>query len=301
MGRKEAVAFARQGETLRLMGTQKEDEEGGQKLFEDATSLFERAIDADSTYAWAWAHLGATLSYQGGMCKRRTTEKLDLYSQAEDRFKRATELNSSYTWAWAQRGQNYCWWGIYYKEEDRGQQAIEFVENSAINECFNKAIGLDPTYVWALAKRSFAYRILGLFKGEDSQQEQPNYDLAVADLEKVIKLNHNYAWALAMLAVVHRQKARAYDSFSRVDKARDEWIKVYDNLEKAVKIYPDIFKPPKQLEIGYMFLPKQGSSLEFPENASKYQYYTMAGYKAYKEGYLAAEEDINTALKALAE
>jgi hypothetical protein len=304
--RKEAVAFARQGETYRLMGMQKQDVSRAGVLFEYAAKAFEKATEADNEYAWAWAHWGATLSYQGGINKERDDEQKIKYMDADEKFKKATSLNKQYAWAWAHQGQNYCWLAIYTDQENRKRDATDYLEKYAIN-AFNTAIHIDGKYAWALAKRGFAYRFLGLLKGEDSKTEHTNFDLAVRDLEEATKQNINpkYAWAFATLAVVYRQKARAYDNVEPL-KSKECWEKVYDNLEMAVKLYPDVFKPPQMLNLGGPFLPPIEDFDSFDkyiasEKTEKYQLYTKAMAKVYTDGYLAAKDDIEGALKAFEE
>ncbi len=84
MGRKEAISQAREGENLRLMARYNQDEyieDNIFKILNDAAQYFEKATEADSTYAWAWAHWGATLSYLGGIQKRLNPSKSEFYNE----------------------------------------------------------------------------------------------------------------------------------------------------------------------------------------------------------------------------
>lgn len=317
--RKEAVALARQGETLRLMGINGQDVQNSKIFFDKAEKAFEKATDiehGDGEYAWAWAHWGSTLSYLGGMMKKGELDKPSKYEEAQAKFLKAIELNNQYAWAFAHMGQNYCWWGINLMEHGRSE-GLDYLK-TAINDCFKTAITIEPTYAWAHAKMAFAYRFLAVEDGEDTKETQANYDEAVSCLGKAIEQNQEYAWAYAYLAVIHRQKARAYKNVSKqvtdlnrkltlMEKQSAEWEKVYDNLEKAVKIYPAVFEPPKFLDIGCLNLepvrnqPSTSETFENPsEKDNKYTLYAKAVSKVHKEGYLAAEADIDKVLAAFA-
>lgn len=318
--RKNAVALARQGETFRLMGINGQDVQNSKRFFNDAEKAFEKATDidhGDGEYAWAWAHWGSTLSYLGGMINRGDSSKPRKYEQAQAKFLKAIELNNQYAWAFAHMGQNYCWWAINLIEHGKSEEGSDYL-NKAIIDCFKTAIKIDPTYAWAHAKMAVAYRILAAEDGEDTKETQANYDEAVSCLGKAIEQNQEYAWAYAYRAVIHRQKARAYGSVSKqvtdlnrkltlIENQSAEWEKVYANLEEAIKIYPAVFEPPKFLDIGYLNLepvrnkPSTSETWENPsEKDNKYTLYAKAVSKVYREGYLAAEADIDKVLAAFA-
>ena len=316
--RKEAVALARQGETLRLMGINGQDVQNSKKFFDKAASAFENATKADDTYAWAWAHWGLTLSYQGGILNKSDSCKEKMYELAEAKFQEAIKRNNQYAWALAHMGQNYCWWAINLIEHGQQGTGLEYLETKAIDNSFRTAITIDPKYAWAYAKMAVAFRILALLNAEDTKETQDNYDNAVKLLEEAIKQNQEYSWAHAYLAVIHRQKARAYSYVSKqvtdpkhkltlMENQSAEWEKVYANIEEAVKIYPAVFGPPKMLDIGFLNPepvrnpPSISEPFENPsEKDDKYTLYAKAVSKVYREGYLAAEADIDKVLAIFA-
>ncbi|MBP0021739.1 MAG: hypothetical protein J7647_29815 [Cyanobacteria bacterium SBLK] len=345
--RKRAMALAKEGETLRLMATQNQDVSvtmlkdflyRALDCFDDATRFVEKKqidlnneiLGAESTppvlvpnYPWALAHWGATASYLGATMDKRNSY---YYRIAEEKFQAACALKPRYAWAWANRGQNLCWWGIRLSENDRTNEAISKIENEAKSH-LDKAISYDEKYTWAFVRRAIVHRMLGLLKGEDSAVNHPHFDDAINDLENAIKLNYQYASAYGYLAVLHRQKARAYDAaairdlqedLSNKNKnnesealdytklAKEEWKKVYNSVEQATKIDPRVFLPPKMLKIGYMYLPAQGGTTPtFLEESAlsednKYTRYTAAALKAHIGGDLAAKEDIDRVLAEFA-
>lgn len=208
-----ALDHAYQGEIYRMMGIQGQVQDS-KRPFEDAISEFNKAIEADENYAWAYAHRGAAYFQLALLAKADCVE----YNNALDDFNKAISLNATYSWAYAQKGETYRWLGIKYFSSS----SIKEFENAI--EAFNKAIELAPDYAWAYAHRAAARRFL--FQTNDGPPPNLIQD-SITDLNKAIELNSNYAWAYAYRAV-----------FYRLNSSSD---KAYENLEEASRLNPEVF------------------------------------------------------------
>ncbi|MEG4294786.1 hypothetical protein Q5692_39170 [Microcoleus sp. C2C3] len=150
MGRKEAISKAREGENLRLMARYNQDEyieENISEILNKAAQYFKEATEADSTYAWAWAHWGATLSYLGGSFKRLNPSKSKFYKDADTKFAQAIKCNPNYAWALAHRGENKIWWAIEQKTRGIDRDANSFLMEA--EQYLNTALEIDTNYTWA--------------------------------------------------------------------------------------------------------------------------------------------------------
>ncbi len=312
MGRKEAIAKAREGESFRLLARYNQDEfikDNIDSLLERAGRYFEEAIQEDDNYAWAWSHWGATLSYRGGTLKRLNDQKFEYYQQADEKFDQALQRNPNYAWALAHRGENNTWWAIAERPRN-DQQKVKILLSNA-KTYLDKAIDIDPSYTWAFARRGSVYRFLGHLKGEDTTPEQPNYDEAIKDFSRAIELNNKYAWAIAFRAAIHRQKARALEINGNQAGALEQWKLTYLDIEKSLKTYINVFKRPTVLDIGEVFLPPSASflaaNLNRPTltanlNPSPSERYARLAHRVYEEGYEKINpEEINQVLTAIAE
>lgn len=308
MGRKEAIFKAREGENLRLMARNNEDEYIGENIshiLDDAAKYFKEATEEDSTYAWAWAHWGATLTYSGGSLKRLDPSRSKFYQDADTKFDQAIQCNPNYAWALAHRGENKIWWAI--EQKTRGIDSDVYRLLTEAQKHLNKAIEIDTNYTWAYARRGFVYRFLGLLNGEDGAghgtKQQPYYDLAIADFSSAIQRNDKYAWARAFRAVVHRQKARALQDAGLTENARQEWESTYQDIDFSLKTYAKVFKRPKVLDLGFLFLPPSGSLIQINSvDESPVAQYTKLALRVHKEGYEAIKkEDIDKVLAAISE
>ncbi|MGA9380295.1 MAG: hypothetical protein WBV73_16140 [Phormidium sp.] len=329
--------YAQQGETYRLMATncQTPSEpqmvfQRAQELLKEALQAFNLAIDSNEKYAWAYAHRGATYRLLGSMTNF-IPQAEENYGKADEDFKKAIELNSKYAWAYAQQGENYCCWALDLVDL-KGSYVEKVKENlkTAI-KAFDKAIEINQNYAWAYAHRGMAYRFCGhglIRVGDDCiSSEQPNFDRAIADLEKAIKLNKKYAWAYAYKATVHREKAFAYkykqddkgeSDANLIQKEQEQWKLAFDNVQKAISIFPGIFDKPLlrhnsvlfnyeySEEIGtempetrlFLFQPPPLTS-GFQDNMpNKYELYARAISKVYTQGVDAAQEEIKAARDA---
>ncbi|MBD2180920.1 hypothetical protein H6S82_25695 [Planktothrix sp. FACHB-1355] len=291
MGRKEAISKAREGENLRLMARYNQDEyieDNINQILNDAAQYFKEATTEDSTYAWAWAHWGVTLSYLGGIEKRLNPSKSNFYNEADSKYENAIQCNPNYAWALAHRGENKIWWAI--DQKTRGIDKNVKILLTDAEQYLNQAIEIDANYTWAYVRRGFVYRFLGLLNGEDGggqgTQQQPYYDRAIQDFNSAIQGNDKYAWARAFRAVVHRQKARALQDAGLIEEARREWELTYQDVETALKTYAKVFKRPKVLDLGFLFLPPYENPREthsFDESPSGQ--YAQLALHAYEEGY----------------
>ncbi|MBP0016188.1 MAG: hypothetical protein J7647_01370 [Cyanobacteria bacterium SBLK] len=314
--RKKAIALARQGETWRLMVAQHQliNKRELLELLGDAEDIFEKATEADNTYAWAWAHLAATQTYIGGTKNKNNVRH---YEDADKNYNTAITLRGNYSWALAHRGQNQVWWELRKLQKTTTPDlvmAAKKIKEVAIDQYFERAIGLDPNYKWALVRMAIAYRIAGLLKSEDSTLPESYHNEALKLLNRVIdfrvqrkKITPNYAIAYAYLAVVHRQQARQYKTKGLFEEATESWEQVYNNLDEAIILNPEVFYPPKLLRIGFVYdrpiLQDAGDAPELiadtPTDASEpniYECYEMAVAKARREGHVAAQRDIDRVL-----
>lgn len=308
MERKEAIALAREGENFRQMAryNQNESRDSISNMLKKAEECFKRATDKDTTYVWAWAHWGATLSYKGGITDLSSNDKLDYYQQADSIFERATNKsqggNENYAWAWAHRGENSCWLSLLsmaYRE--KFPEARKNLENAELY--LKKATSIDENYTWAYARMGVLYRLLGHLEGEDGSgegtQKQPNYDLAVENFSKAIKLNTNYSWAYVYRAVVHRQKARALQDSGCHEEALKEWNLTYNDIEYSLREYVNVFKRPLLLQLGHLYPCPNKSINGFDE--SPFQEYANLVLRVYEEGYEALKkEEIDSVLANIA-
>lgn len=161
---KSASAWAREGENYRM-----------NKNYARAKENFEKAIELNEDYAWAYAHLGAT-------CR----DDSDSSNEDSERFfTKAIELKpEGYAWASAHLG-------FLYHNLGRYQEALR---------CFNTAVDLNKEYAWAYAHR-------GLTLAKLSVEDDGGYEKAEKSLDEAIKFNNGYAWAYATRSVlrVHRK------------------------------------------------------------------------------------------------
>lgn len=278
---KDAVDYARQGETYRMMGMRVQVPNDPDQPFLKAIDAFNKAIEFASQYSWALAHRGATYCFMGGMATGYET-KNQHYKKAIADFEKAIEYKKDYVWAYAQKGETYWWWAADSIGADKG---MDYCQKAIL--AFNEAINRAPQYAWAYAHRGATYRLMGLLSGEGKNENQPNYDNALSDFSEALRHNLDYAWAYAYRGVVLRAKKQWQDSLG--------------NIEQAIQLYPDIFTLPNLRRGSVLFPPAQeGSEQVIQANEILQQnpndplaLYVIAASKARREGLAAAQAEID--------
>ena len=214
MSRQEAIGFARQGETFRLT-----------KLYEKAIDNFNNAIEADSQYAWAYAHRGAAKREMIQEDGPLSVEQIK-YTESKENFEIAIALRgNTYAWAKANLGYLYFKWGIV-EDNNRGDGTESF-NNACVQ--FQEAIEENKNYAWALAH--FGQVLI----------KQEKYDEALDPLTKAIELASNYAYAYAMRAVAYVEIGKAATALEDCKKA---YQNVIDDITAALYFDPKVYESP---------------------------------------------------------
>ena len=162
------VALSWRGGTYRKM-----------KRYDDALKDFDRAIEIDLDYAWAFVHRG--INYR----------LMERYEDALKNFDRAIEIDSDYLFALAQRG-------IHYRLMECYEDALKD---------FNCAIEIDPNYKWAIAQRGYTYHLM------------KRYDDALKDFNRAIEIDSDYKWAIAQRGYTYRWMKRYEDALKDFNRA----------------------------------------------------------------------------------
>lgn len=132
----------------------------------DAITDYDRAIDLDPHFAWAFAHRGD--AYQAIASSERAVADYTM----------ALKLDPDYAWALARRGDAYRMMAV----ED--ESAADYTR--AIAD-YSEALRLDPHDAETMVFRGQAHLALG------------NVTEAIADLDKAISLDPTILWARALL------------------------------------------------------------------------------------------------------
>ncbi|WP_414569172.1 tetratricopeptide repeat protein [Nostoc sp. CCY 9925] len=164
----QSIALGWRGETYRSM-----------KLYTKALQDFDRAIELDPKYVWAFIERGITYRL------------MKQYTQALQQFNRAIELDTKDTWAMANRGQTY-------RLMEQYTQALQD---------FNRAIELDPKDAWAVAHRGITYRLM------------KQYRQSLQEFNRAIELAPKRAWAIAHRSETYRSMKQYTEALQDLDYA----------------------------------------------------------------------------------
>jgi tetratricopeptide (TPR) repeat protein len=167
------------------------------KEYTKALKFFNKAIEKDKKYTYAWNNKGLTL----GKCGK-FSEAIECFSKALD------NENQKDAYAW-------YYMGLSYSNLKNYEKAIE---------CFNNAIKHDdPTllnYVGALTNKAFAFRSLG-----KSNFAKRYFSETIKVCDKVIVRNPTHIDAWNNKAIAFRELRK----FDKSNKAFEEALILYDN------------------------------------------------------------------------
>ena len=147
--------------------------------FKAAIDAFNKAIEIDSTYAYAYNNRGFAYYELGN------------YKKAINNYDRGIKLDPGLSIAYNNRGLAYTKLGNYKK---------------AIND-YDRGIKLDPKYEGPFFLRGVVYAILG------------NYNQAVKDFDKTIELNPKYAKAYSARGLAYKKLGNYNKAIKDYDKA----------------------------------------------------------------------------------
>jgi tetratricopeptide (TPR) repeat protein len=216
---------------------------------EEALEAYDRAIELQSDYSWAWARKG------------RTLRLLARYEEALKCYNKALEIQPRYAFAWNGKG-------IVLERMGKQEQALA---------CYETAASINPHEVWYWCNQADALLNMGrqteaikpLERALEIDPMHPNswaklgqvhrllhnYNEAIVAYEKAIRLNPTYAWAhngcgLALKAVGRLNDALL--SFRRATRHQpDEVWHWYNVTEVLVELgqYQDAVQPARQATI----------------------------------------------------
>lgn len=237
--------YAELGETLRLMGREREAKFAFQKAlryqpddqwtlahyaetlrtlehYEEAIEVFHKALALNPEDAWSWASLGA--AYSG----------MDKYRSALEALNKAIELSPENVWAMGYKG-------VVLRMVQRYQEAID---------TFDQALSLSENESWILIEKSIALRLWKkegsvqgvelLKKAEVIEKDNSwlylqlsicqylagNYQEAKEAAQKAIELNSSLIIAYQVLGL-------AYEKLGDMEKAEEMNEKSLDPLKTA--------------------------------------------------------------------
>lgn len=132
----------------------------------DAIADYDRAIDLDPNFAWAFAHRGDAYQALAGS------------ERAVADYTMAVKLDPDYAWAFARRGDAYRMMAV--EDESVADYARAIAD-------YGEALRLDPDDAETMAFRGQAHLALG------------NLTEAIADLDMAVSLDPTILWARALL------------------------------------------------------------------------------------------------------
>ncbi len=96
------------------------------KQMERAREDYEMAIDADPTYAWAYAHLGELCRHQVNRMGISPKVRQEYFELGKKSFKKACELDDQYAWAWSH------WGALLGNMRTDYKQSLEYLRRALI-------------------------------------------------------------------------------------------------------------------------------------------------------------------------
>jgi tetratricopeptide (TPR) repeat protein len=213
---------------------------------EEANDAFDKAIELNDDYAWAYAHRGATRNSLGD------------YEGALDDLNKAIEKYQARKgptpWVYAHLGETYRLKYI----RDRHRKLDQFLEedfNNAIQN-FTDAIELDPDYTWAYAHRAATYRLRLPHHGHKDDDWMQHWNKALNDLNQAIdRSQQTYAWAYAFRSTIY--------------KLGGEYSKAFKDLMKALEIDMDSVKNPAVSEAKMRSIPEAEAEINMAHSVLK--------------------------------
>jgi len=146
---------------------------------DEALDAYDRAIDMQPNYAWAWARKG------------RTLRLLNRYDEAITCYDKALAIQPHYAWAWKGKG-------IVLERMGAQDQALK---------AYQTATEIDPDDVW------------NWYNQADALQNMGRYDEAVALLKRALQLDSAHPNSWAKLGQVYRLQHDFQSAISAYEKA----------------------------------------------------------------------------------
>lgn len=209
--------------------------------YREAVRYFKSAIQADESYAWAHAHLGATYQAMGKV------------KQAAKSLEKAIALKEDYAWAYAMLGETYRL-AVYSRifndplsllsqqplppqapDDALHQQMLRWIDRAIVR--FEQAVERNPGYYRAIAHLGSCYRLKALYlqlhgtrnisptpQGLQEALEygkttlKPLYEKALIYLDSALEKYPTYAWAMAYRGATHKFLADFEDNEDRKRK-----------------------------------------------------------------------------------
>jgi|GEM_PF-7021619 len=204
-------------------------------LYQEALTFFDKALEIDPKYTYAWNNKGVALYNLG-----RNEEEIACYEKA-------LEIDPKYTHAWYNKGGALDKLGRY-------EEAIT---------CYEKTLELDPKYTHAWNNKGWALNGLGRYDEaitccEKALELDPNYTLAwnnkgvaLYNLDRYEEAIEKYQEALRLnrdLPESHINLAVLLSVTNRHDEAEREF-------REALRLFKE--KEPKRLEEALRYLEKE--------------------------------------------
>lgn len=214
--------------------------------FDEALEAYDRAIELQPDYAWAWARKG------------RTMRLLERYDDALNCYNQALEIQPRYAWAWNGKG-------IILERLGRLDEA---------RACFTVATEINPNDVWSWYNLADVLQTMGhyreaiplLERGLHLDPVHPNswaklgqihrlrnnHEEAVYAYEQAIRLEPTYAWAHNGCGLALKALGRTKDAlmaFKRATRYQPNQVWHWYNLtEMLVDLgqYEDAVQPAQE-------------------------------------------------------
>lgn len=157
--------------------------------YEEAITYYDKAIQIDPNYAFAWRNKGLSLNMLGN------------YEEAISCYDKAIELDPDYVGAWNDKGLVFDKSGRYEEAitcydraldvdsgfvdalNNKGSALLNLGRHKEAIEYYDKALKISPDYVYAWNARGVALENIG------------EYNEAMKCFDKAVELDPNYLWA----------------------------------------------------------------------------------------------------------